>query len=103
MRSHAKSKNWGCDEVFEIDNIFLQVALDMPTGTVKFFGDKGYGFIRPDAPGDDVFIHARALQKAVPPIIQLEEGDRLSYELGEGRDGRPAAKNVKLLEKANAA
>jgi cold shock protein len=85
-------------------NIVLQVDLDMPTGSVKFFNtDKGFGFIRPDAPGDDVFIHARALQKSVPPIIGIEEGDRLSYELGEGRDGRPAAKNVKLLAKAKAA
>ena len=69
----------------------------MPTGQVKFFSEKGYGFIQPDAPGADVFVHASALQKANPPITALHEGDRLSYELEEGRNGRPAAGKVRLL------
>ena len=69
----------------------------MPTGKVKFFCEKGYGFIRPDAPGDDVFIHAKALQKANPPIDSVQEGDYIAYELEPGRNGRPAAGKVRLL------
>jgi CspA family cold shock protein len=71
----------------------------MPTGQVKFFCEKGYGFIKPDAPGDDVFIHATALQKANPPIKILQEGDHIAYELESGRNGRPAAGKIRLLPK----
>ena len=37
----------------------------MPTGTVKFYNEqKGYGFIAPDGGGNDVFVHATALERA---------------------------------------
>ena len=70
----------------------------MPTGRIKFFNtDKGYGFITPDAPGSDVFIHIKSLLNSNPTISAVNEGDRISYELEPGRDGRPAAGRIKLL------
>ena len=42
-------------------------------GTVKWFNqDKGYGFIKPDDKGRDVFIHISALQEA--GITHLDDG-----------------------------
>lgn len=53
------------------------------TGTVKFFnGSKGYGFITNDDTGKDIFVHATALNE-----VQLNEGDKVTYEEEEGRKG----------------
>ncbi len=69
---------------------------EMPTGKVKWFNNaKGFGFIQPDEGGNDVFIHITALQAA--GIATLNEDDAVSYDLEEGRDGRPAAGNLKLV------
>jgi CspA family cold shock protein len=63
------------------------------TGTVKFFnGSKGYGFITNDETGSDIFVHATALDG-----IQLNEGDKVSYEEEEGKKGMIAV-NVAHLE-----
>jgi len=49
------------------------------TGTVKWFnGQKGYGFIQPDAGGKDVFVHISAVEKA--GLSRLNEGAKISYE-----------------------
>jgi len=68
-------------------------------GTVKWFNDqKGFGFIQPDgqesAKGRDVFVHVSAVEKA--DIDSLTEGQRVSYEIGEGKDGRSMAVNLKV-------
>lgn len=56
-------------------------------GTVKFFNaDKGYGFIKPDNGGKDVFVHATALEQA--GISGLNEGDKVSFVLEDDRRGR---------------
>lgn len=56
-------------------------------GTVKFFNSsKGYGFITPDTGGQDVFVHASALEAA--GINGLMEGDKVSFELEDDRKGR---------------
>ena len=67
----------------------------MPTGKVKFFNaDKGFGFITPDAGGDDVFVHVSALQYG----DLLKEGQSVSYDLGQDRrTGRSRAENVRPL------
>ncbi len=67
----------------------------MLTGTVKWFNPtKGFGFIRPDEKGDDVFVHISALEKA--GIKTLEENQKVTYELVTNR-GRVAAGNIQLL------
>jgi CspA family cold shock protein len=61
-------------------------------GTVKWFNEsKGYGFITPDDGGDDVFVHFSEIQAEGYKV--LREGDKVSFEKGEGPKG-PQAKNV---------
>ena len=67
-------------------------------GTVKFFNaTKGFGFIEPDEGGKDVFVHASALEAA--GIRALNEGDRVSFELEDGRRGR--GKQAAQLKKSD--
>jgi CspA family cold shock protein len=69
----------------------------MTTGTVKFFNSqKGFGFITPESGGKDAFIHISALERA--GIDTLNEGDKVSYDLESGRDGKMSAVNVKLVK-----
>jgi len=57
------------------------------TGTVKFFNSaKGFGFIKPEQGGADVFVHATALERA--GIRALNEGDRVTFVLEDDRRGR---------------
>ncbi len=63
----------------------------MAEGTVKWFSDqKGYGFIEQDN-GDDLFVHHSEIIGS--GFKSLSEGDRVTFEIGEGRKG-PAARNV---------
>jgi cold shock protein len=65
------------------------------SGTVKWFNStKGYGFIKPDAGGADVFVHISAVEKA--GYTNLAEGARISYELVTGRSGKSSAENLRL-------
>jgi|TARA_B100000795_G_C22795735_1_gene439253 CspA family cold shock protein len=63
----------------------------MGNGTVKFFNDsKGFGFITPDSGDKDVFVHANGL------IDDINEGDKVSYDVEEGPKGMNAT-NVKVI------
>ena len=65
----------------------------MSTGTVKWFNaQKGYGFIQPDDGSKDVFVHISAVEHA--GMGHLNEGQKLSYELEAGRDGKSSAVNL---------
>lgn len=63
----------------------------MPRGTVKkLISDKGFGFIAGDG-GKDLFFHHSAVVGTT--IEQLEEGQEVTYETGQGPKG-PRAENV---------
>ena len=62
----------------------------MPTGTVKFFNtERGYGFITNEAGGPDAFVHISAVERA--GLGTLKEGQKLSYELETGQNGKTSA------------
>ncbi len=67
----------------------------MPSGTVKWFnGQKGFGFIQPDAGGPDVFVHVSAVERA--GMNGLNEGQKLSYEIVQDkRTGKSSAGELK--------
>ncbi len=68
----------------------------MPNGTVKWFNvTKGYGFIEPEEGGSDVFVHITAVQQS--GMEGLQDGQKVGYELEEGRNGRMAATELKAL------
>ena len=66
------------------------------TGTVKFFNTtKGFGFISPDNGEKDAFVHISAVQRS--GLQGLYEGDKVTFELETGRDGKVSATNLTLL------
>jgi len=67
----------------------------MPTGKVKWFNKtKGFGFIAPDEGGKDVFVHVSALERS--GIDNLEDDQKVSFEMSSGKDGRESADNIEL-------
>ncbi|MCP3380401.1 MULTISPECIES: cold-shock protein [unclassified Bradyrhizobium] len=67
----------------------------MAIGTVKWFSaTKGYGFIKPDDGGPDVFVHIRAVERA--GYSELAEGAKISYEITTGRSGKVSAEDLRL-------
>ncbi|MCJ7764570.1 MAG: cold-shock protein [Thiovulaceae bacterium] len=66
-------------------------------GTVKWFNsDKGFGFIQQDDGGKDVFVHFRQINNNGYDRVSLEEGQKVTFEIGEGEKG-PQAENVTAL------
>jgi len=67
---------------------------DLVNGTVKWFNsEKGYGFIEQENGGKDVFVHFRQINSNGYERATLNEGQKVSYEIGEGQKG-PQAENV---------
>jgi cold shock protein len=63
----------------------------MKTGVVKFFNEtKGFGFIKEDETGNEIFLHVTGL------VDKVTQDDKVSYELVEGRKGVNAV-NVKRI------
>jgi len=64
------------------------------SGTIKFYNSqKGYGFIKPDDGGKDVFVHVTAVERA--GIDNLDEGVRISFETEPDKRGKgPKAVNL---------
>ena len=68
----------------------------MANGTVKWFNaTKGYGFIQPDNGGKDIYLHVSALERA--GLREIADGQKVTYELESGRDGRTSAGSISLV------
>lgn len=68
----------------------------MANGTVKWFNStKGFGFIQPDGGSRDVFLHVSALERA--GLQAPADGQKVTYDLEAGRDGRESAVNIKFV------
>jgi CspA family cold shock protein len=68
----------------------------MATGTVKWFNDaKGFGFITPEAGGDDLFAHFSAIQGQ--GFKTLKEGQRVSFDVTAGAKGQQAS-NIRAAD-----
>jgi CspA family cold shock protein len=67
------------------------------TGVVKFFNtDKGYGFIKPDDGGTDVFVHVTAVSTA--GLSGLDQGQKISFEVEPDKKGKgPKAVGLVVL------
>lgn len=67
----------------------------MINGTVKFFNaTKGFGFITPTDGSKDAFVHISAVEQA--GLSGLAEGQEVTYDLQNGRDGKVSATNLRL-------
>ena len=65
----------------------------MSVGRVKWFNStKGFGFIEPEDGGADVFVHITAVQAS--GMDGLEEGQKVSFDLEEARNGKTNAVNL---------
>jgi len=69
----------------------------MANGTVKWFNaTKGFGFIQPEDGSKDVFVHISALERA--GLQSLDDGQKVTFDLESGRDGRQSAGNLALAD-----
>jgi CspA family cold shock protein len=72
---------------------------EAPTGeqagsVVTYFEAKGFGFLRPDDGGRDIFFHVSRLVEGL--ATDLRPGARVLYELGMDRTGKMAASSVRI-------
>ena len=69
----------------------------MTTGTVKFFDvTRGFGFIEPEDGSKDAFVHISAVERA--GLHSLNEGQKITYELQAGQNGKSSAENLSVVE-----
>ncbi len=67
----------------------------MPKGTIRRLMDRGYGFIKTEQE-EDLFFHRNDIEGV--EFNSLSEGQKVEFEKGQGRDGRPQANKVRLVE-----
>ena len=71
--------------------------MSVKTGTVKWFNsDKGYGFIQLDDGGNDLFVHFSQVKREGYGRVYLDEGQKVSFEIGEGPKGKQAINVQKI-------
>jgi len=67
-------------------------------GTIKkLVMERGFGFIKPDGGGSDIFFHCSALPEK-SDFDGLQESQQVTFSEGEGKGGRPKAENVEAVE-----
>jgi len=67
----------------------------MSTGIVKWFNDaKGFGFIKPDEGGEDLFAHFSAIQSS--GFKSLQENQRVQFDVTTGPKGKQAS-NIQII------
>lgn len=68
----------------------------MTKGKVKWFNPaKGFGFIEPDDGSNDAFVHISAVERA--GLSTLNEGQKVSFKLRPGQEGKAAAEDLVIL------
>jgi CspA family cold shock protein len=72
---------------------------EAPTGeqtgsVVTYFEAKGFGFLRPDDGGRDIFFHVSRLVEGL--ATDLRPGAKVVYELGMDRTGKMAASSIRI-------
>lgn len=67
---------------------------EQPGAVVTYFEAKGFGFLRPDDGGRDIFFHVSRLVEGL--ATDLRPGTRVLYELGMDRTGKMAASSVRI-------
>jgi CspA family cold shock protein len=73
-----------------------EAPTDVQTGSVMtYFEEKGFGFLRPDGGGKDIFFHISRLHQG--DATALVPGAKVAYDLGMDRNGKIAASSVRLL------
>jgi cold shock protein len=80
-----------------------EAAAEAPTGeqsgsVVTYFEAKGFGFLRPDDGGRDIFFHVSRLAEGL--ATDLRPGTRVHYELGMDRTGKMAASSIRIAPAA---
>ncbi len=69
----------------------------MTKGEVKWFNKrKGYGFISQEESDEDIFVHISAVEAS--GLSNLQEGQKVEYEIKEQKNGKSAAENLKVVE-----
>jgi CspA family cold shock protein len=76
---------------------------ELPSGeqsgaVVTYFEAKGFGFLRPDDGGRDIFFHVSRLVEGL--ATDLRAGTRVLYELGMDRTGKMAASSIRIAPPA---
>ena len=68
----------------------------MPSGTVKWFSERGYGFIEQDAGGADMFVHVSDVRAS--GLLTLTAGNVVEFDIGANpRTGKAKAVNLQML------
>jgi CspA family cold shock protein len=81
----------------QANNILGRIRSISQQGTVKFFNaERGYGFIKPEDGGRDIFVHISAVERA--GLNSLNEGQRVTFEIEADKKGNgPKAVDLHLL------